>query len=63
RISFRVNRRLLELNEDQDPNTYCVHTTDLPFQITDPSGAHFSAEGLRELGRRYMQAYLDMLNG
>lgn len=63
RISFRVNRRLLELNEDQDPYTYCVHTTDLPFQETDPSGAHFSAEGLRELGRRYMQAYLDMMNG
>ncbi len=61
RISFRVNRRLLELNEDNDPNTYCVHTTDLPFLESDPSGAHFSAAGLRALGGRYMQAYLDIL--
>lgn len=62
RVSFRVNRRLLELNEDDDPNTYCVQATDLPFLLSDPSGAHFSAAGLRELGRRYMRAYLDMLN-
>ena len=62
RIGFEVNRRLLELNEDDDPDTYCVHATDLPFTPTDPSGAHFSAVGLRELGRRYMQAYLDIIN-
>lgn len=62
RVGFRVNRRLNELNEDDDPNTYCVHSTDLPFLASDPSGAHFSAAGLRELGRRYMQAYLDMVN-
>jgi hypothetical protein len=62
RVSFRVNRRLLELNEDDDPNTFCVYTTDLPYRLSDPSGAHFSAAGLRELGRRYMQAYLDIIN-
>lgn len=62
RVCFRVNRRLLELNEDNDPNTYCVAATDLPFQLSDPSGAHFSAAGLRELGRRYMQAYVDIVN-
>ncbi len=62
RVGFRVNRRLLELNDDNDPNTYCVYTTDLPYRLSDPSGAHFSAAGLRELGRRYMQAYLDMIN-
>jgi len=37
-------------------------TTDLPFLLADPSGAHFSAAGLRELGRRYMEAYLEMIN-
>lgn len=62
RVSFRVNRRLLELNEDDDPDTYCVHATDLPYRLSDPSGAHFSAAGLRELGRRYSQAYLDIVN-
>lgn len=63
RVSFRVNRRLVELNEDNDPNTACVKTTDLPYRLTDPSGAHFSAAGLRELGRRYMQQYLAMISG
>lgn len=62
RISERVNRRLLELNDDDDPNTQCVYTTDLPYRLSDPSGAHFSAAGLRELGRRYMEAYLRMIN-
>jgi len=62
RISVRVNRRLLQLNEDPDPNTSCVFTTDLPFRLSDPSGAHFSAAGLRELGRRYMEAYLEIIN-
>ena len=62
RIGFEINRRLLALNEDDDASTYCVQTTDLPFLPSDPSGAHFSAVGLRELGRRYMQAYIDMAN-
>jgi len=57
-----INRRLLQLNDDPDPNTACVFTTDLPFLPADPSGAHFSAAGLRELGRRYMEAYLEMVN-
>jgi len=63
RVSFRVNRRLVELNDDNDPNTACVKTTDLPYRLTDPSGAHFSAAGLRELGRRYMQQYLAIISG
>jgi len=62
RVSLRVNRRLLELNDDDDPNTACVYTTDLPYRLTDPSGAHFSAAGLRALGQRYLQAYLEMVN-
>ncbi len=62
RVSFRVNRRLIELNDDNDPNTACVYTTDLPYRLSDPSGAHFSAAGLRELGQRYMDAYLSIIN-
>jgi len=62
RILLDINRRLLQLNDDPDPNTACVFTTDLPFLPADPSGAHFSAAGLRELGRRYMEAYLEMVN-
>jgi len=63
RVSFRVNRRLLELNEDNDPNTACIKSTDLPYRLSDPSGAHFSSAGLRELGRRYMQQYLAITRG
>jgi len=61
RISFRVNRRLMELNDDDDPNTACVKTTDLPYRLSDPSGAHYNAAGLRELGQRYMWQYLEII--
>lgn len=62
RIAEGVNIRLRALNDDNDQNTACVMATDLPFRLSDPSGAHFSAAGLRELGRRYMQQYQAIVN-
>ncbi len=58
RIAEAVNRHLMALNDNDDPNSGCVTSSDLPYRLSDPSGAHFSAPGLRELGRRYMQKYL-----
>ena len=55
-----VNRRLMALNSDDDPRTACVTATDLPKRPDDPYGSHFSAAGLRALGQRYADAYLDM---
>jgi len=60
RIAEGVNRRLTALNDNNDPNSACVATSDLPYRLSDPTGNHFSAAGLRELGRRYMQQYLDI---
>jgi len=62
RIAEGVNRRLMALNNNGDPNSGCVAATDLPFTPVDPTGNHFSAAGLRELGRRYMQKYLMIIN-
>ena len=61
RIAEGVNRRLMALNDNNDPNSACVAATDLPYRLTDPTGNHFSAAGLRELGRRYMQQYLEII--
>jgi len=61
-LGVGVNRRLMELNDNGDPNSGCVTATDLPSRLSDPSGSHFSAVGLRELGRRYMQKYLMIIN-
>ncbi len=55
-----VNRRLMALNADADPLTGCVAATDLPKRESDPYGSHFSAEGLRTLGSRYADEYLQM---
>ena len=61
RIAEGVNRWLMALNDNNDPNSACVPSTDLPYRLTDPTGNHFSAAGLRELGRRYMQQYLEII--
>jgi len=56
-----VNRRLNELNSDSDPLTACVRATDLPKRTDDSFGSHFSASGLRTLGQRYAEAYLNTI--
>jgi len=58
-----VNRRLMALNSDSDPLTGCVPATDLPKRADDPFGSHFSAEGLRALGARYANLFLQMTGG
>ncbi len=63
RIAEGVSRHLMALNNDGDPNTGCVPSADLPYRLSDPTGNHFSAAGLRELGRRYMQKYLAIIGG
>ena len=62
RIAEGVNRHLTALNSDDDPNSACVAATDLPPLLSDLSGVHFSAAGLRELGRRYAQQFLSINN-
>ena len=57
-----VNRRLMALNSDNDPGTACVPATDLPKRADDPYGSHFSAEGLRTLGKRYAEAYIAIIS-
>lgn len=56
--SLPVNKQLGKLNTDTDLWTACVAGEGLP---TRGDGAHFSAEALRTIGRRYAEAYLDML--
>lgn len=53
-----VNARLNELNTDLSDWTACVAGTDLSTR----DGVHFDAPGLRELGMRYGEAYLQMQN-
>ena len=55
-----VNRRLNELNTDNDSLTACVPATDLPKRDDDQVGSHFSAAGLRTLGQRYADKYLEL---
>lgn len=54
-----VNNRLNALNSDGDSNTACVPATDLP---TKPDRAHFTAEALRAIGKRYAEQYNRMTN-
>lgn len=56
---LQVNNRLNGLNRDSDPNTACVKGNDLG---TLADGHHFNAIGLRTLGTRYADAYIDMLD-
>lgn len=58
-----VNRRLMALNSDSDQLTGCVPATDLPKREDDPYGSHFSAEGLRQLGQRFANKYLEITGG
>ena len=51
-----VNARLNELNTDLSEWTACVAGSDLSTR----DGTHFDAPGLRELGKRYGEAYLQM---
>ncbi len=53
-----VNNRLNGLNRDSDPTTACVRGIDLPTLGDD---RHFTGEGLRTLGARYADAYLDIV--
>jgi len=55
-----VNRRLNALNYDNDAFTACVRGSDLPKRADDAVGSHFSAEGLRTLGRRYADKYFEL---
>ncbi len=58
-----VNRRLMALNSDNDPTTGCVPATDLPARPDDIEGSHFSGAGLRTLGQRYADMYLNLSGG
>jgi len=55
-----VNRRLNALNYDNDAYTACVRGSDLPKRADDVVGSHFSAEGLRTLGRRYADKFFEL---
>lgn len=52
-----VNNRLMALNNDGDRWTGCVEGNNLP---TKSDGFHFSAEGLRIIGARYADKYIEM---
>jgi len=52
-----VNTQLNRLNSDGDASTACVPAAGLETRIDD---AHFSANALRTLGRRYAEQYLKM---
>ncbi|MEM7256802.1 MAG: sialate O-acetylesterase [Pseudomonadota bacterium] len=53
-----VNQRLNELNSDASDWTACVAGSDLSTR----DGTHFDANGLRELGKRYGEEYLQIQN-
>jgi len=52
-----VNQQLMGLNDDGDRSTGCVESDGLE---TFLDGYHFSAVGLRELGKRYAKKYLQL---
>lgn len=52
-----INQQLMALNNNGDHWTGCVQSNGL---TTQPDGFHFDAAGLRELGRRYADKYLEM---
>lgn len=49
-----VNNRLNALNNDSDPYTGCVSSLGVATRF---DGSHFTAEGLREIGKRYADRY------
>jgi len=56
-----VNSRLNALNYDTDRWTACVSSDNLP--TYDAAQVHFSAVGLRQLGAKYADQYLNMTGG
>lgn len=60
-----VNERLMDLNTDGNPWTGCVVGNDLSTRdaTANHGGTHFDAQGLRTLGQRYGQKYLEMTTG
>ena len=52
-----VNNRLNSLNNDSDAYTGCVSASGLQTRV---DGSHFTAEGLREIGKRYADRYYSM---
>ncbi len=57
--SLPVNEQLRKLNTDNDDSTACVGGEGLP---TKSDGMHFSADGLRAIGRLYGEKYIEMTN-
>ena len=57
-----VNERLMNLNADGNQWTACVAANDLTTRdaTTNHDGTHFDTQGLRNLGQRYGQKYLEM---
>ena len=55
-----VNALLNKLNMDDDPWTACISSDAESGIETQSDGIHFSANGLREIGARYADAYLNM---
>ena len=58
--AFPVNQQLQKLNQDNDEWTACIEAEGLP---TFEDGAHFTAEALRIMGRRYADQYIEMFLG
>lgn len=53
-----IHNKIIEKVPEVIPNSYVVKSTDVPTQ----DGAHFTTEGYREMGRRYAQVMLNILN-
>lgn len=54
-----VNTVLMSLNDDNDPRTACVSSNNLT-TLDQKSRVHYDAPGLRELGKRYAEMYLEL---
>jgi len=60
--SAPLNFWLTQLNNDSDPATACVSAREIPLLLEpDITPVHFNSEGLREMGRRYAQQYVQMI--
>ncbi len=55
-VAADLNTHLMALNDDGDNWTACVEGAGLPTR----DGIHFNAEGLRTIGQRYADKYLQM---
>lgn len=54
------NKQLYKLNVDNIPNTGCVNSVGVEYNINDP--IHFSSEGHRQLGHLYLEKYKELIN-